>query len=118
MYSHFFFFFNSVIVHWVKLQGFIESGLQLQIRNILNLFLADLECLVKVHWNTLFIRFFYSIIFPLLLLDWGAIFLYFPLSFLTKAKPGNFTNKIKFIKNPLVLKNQSRLYLKKKRLIL
>lgn len=56
IYSYFI-FKNSVMVHWVQLQGFIESELQSQIRNMLNLFLADLECLVKVHWNTLFISF-------------------------------------------------------------
>lgn len=54
---HILFFKNSVMVHWVQLQGFIESELQLQIRNILSLFLADLACLVKVHQNTLFISF-------------------------------------------------------------
>lgn len=57
-----YFFLNSVMVHWVQLhwvqlQDFVESGLQLQIRNIWSLFLADLEFLVKVHWNTLFISF-------------------------------------------------------------
>lgn len=45
------------MVHWVQLQGFIESELQLQVRNILSLFLADSECLVKMHWSTLFISF-------------------------------------------------------------
>lgn len=110
----YFIFKGSVIIHWAHLQHFRDSELQLQIRTVLGfisgrLGVSSKNALEYYIYKVCFIGSFCS----LLLLDLGAIFLYFPLSVLTKPKPGNLTNKIKYIKKSCLKKNRARLCLGK-----